>query len=63
MRRYYVTTWDAELQQFTPQIGVPEGPYTLWGLRRALRQLQDMGYETTKAGGVSVLVEARDDQP
>lgn len=44
---------------FTPQKGVRTGPYSKWGLRKALRALQAMGYETSKAGGVSVLVEAR----
>lgn len=44
MIRYYVTTWDAEKQDFTPQRGVRTGPYSKWGLRRALRKLQEMGY-------------------
>ena len=43
-RRYYVLTWDAEEQDWTPQQGVRTGPYSLWGLRRALRKLQAMGY-------------------
>jgi hypothetical protein len=42
-------------------------PYTLWGLRRALRQLQELGYEACRGGpaGIescgdpSVLVERR----
>ena len=42
--RYEVLTWDAELQRFTPQLGVSPGPYTLFGLRPALRLLRDMGY-------------------
>jgi hypothetical protein len=48
MRRYYVETWDYNLEQFTPQIGVPHGPYTLWRLRDAIRQLRDLGYMATK---------------
>lgn len=57
--KYYVTTWDMERQKFTPQTGVRTGPYSQFGLRRALRKLQGMGYETSKHGGVSVLVERR----
>ena len=45
MARYYVYTWDMDLQRFTPQSGVRCGPYSLWGLRRALRRLQSMGYD------------------
>lgn len=60
--KYYVTTWDMERQEFTPQRGVRTGPYSLFGLRKALRRLQDMGYETSKRGGVSVLIESRDDE-
>lgn len=43
--RYYVTTWDEELEDFTPQKGVRTGPYTMFGLRKALRQLRNMGYQ------------------
>lgn len=42
--KYYVYTWDIELQRFTPQIGVPYGPYTLFGLRVPMRELANMGY-------------------
>jgi hypothetical protein len=42
--KYEVLTWDTELQKFTPQVGVRRGPYSLWGLKRALRKLQNMGY-------------------
>lgn len=41
---YEVLTWDRDAQAFTPQIGVPRGPYTLWELKAALRKLQSMGY-------------------
>lgn len=44
MKRYYVTTWDTDLQKFTPQKGVRKGPYTLFGLRKAIRTLRAMGY-------------------
>ncbi len=42
--RYYVTTWDTEKQMFTPQRGVRTGPYSLWGLRKAIRKLRHIGY-------------------
>jgi hypothetical protein len=43
--RYFVTTWDTIAQDWTPQAGVRTGPYTLFGLRRAVRKLRGMGYE------------------
>ena len=55
--KYCVLTWDPERQRFTPQSGVRQGPYTIWGLRKALRKLQAMGYDTRRKGGHSVLVE------
>jgi len=54
--RYYVLTWDTDKQDFTPQKGVRTGPYSLWGLRKALRKLQQLGYSAGK-GDASVLVE------
>lgn len=56
-RRYYVTTWDTDMQEFTPQIGVLEGPYSLMGLRRALRALRELGYPA-RHGDPSVQVVA-----
>lgn len=47
-RRYWVETWNLELQQWTPQIGVPHGPHTLWSLRQALRLLRTMGYQADR---------------
>jgi len=58
-QKYEVLTWDIEKQEFTPQAGVRCGPYSLFGLRRALRKLRAIGYETTKAGGMSVLISQR----
>lgn len=58
-RRYFVTTWDTERQAFTPQPGVRYGPYSIWGLRKALRKLQSMGY-IAKKGDPSVLVSSED---
>ena len=54
---YYVQTWDHDRREFTPQTGVPAGPHTKWGLRRALRQLQAQGYDTHRRGAWAVLVE------
>ena len=42
--RYYVETWDTYRQTFSPQQGVRTGPYTLFGLRRAIRKLRAIGY-------------------
>jgi len=59
-RRYYVETYDYGLGRFTPQKGVRKGPYTLWGLKRALRKLQDLGYMCCKGDpSVSVWFEER----
>lgn len=54
--RYYVYTWDTNKQDFTPQSGVRCGPYSLFGLRKALRALQGYGYETHRQS-FSVLVQ------
>ncbi len=56
--KYYVTTWDSWREGFTPQRGVRTGPYTLFGLRRAFRKLQGMGYDTGRQAH-SVYVEKR----
>jgi hypothetical protein len=56
--RYYVTTYDPERGDFTPQAGVRTGPYTLFGLRRALRALRTWGYPATR-DDPSVYVERR----
>jgi hypothetical protein len=71
--RYYVRTWDYQRQTFTPQAGVRSGPYSQFGLRRALRALRGMGYAARRlprrvasgcddCGDPSVLVE-REDAP
>jgi hypothetical protein len=56
---YDVTTWDPRRQAFTPQRGVRRGPYTLWGLRRALRRLRELGYACDRHDP-AVLVERRE---
>ncbi len=58
--RYYVSTWDGERQKFTPQKGVRTGPYSMFGLRRALRKLRSMGYDVKRYFAPSVLVERRE---
>ncbi len=70
MQRYYVRTWDSDRQQFTSQRGVRAGPYTLFGLRKALRKLRTLGYAASRlprdvrrnndCGDPSVLVERID---
>ena len=52
--RYDVLTWDHEADRFTPQKGVRRGPWSLMGLRRAIRRLLEMGYDTT-----SIFIEKR----
>ena len=55
--RYYVLTWDTDKQMFTPQRGVRAGPWSKWELRLPLRALGELGYDVTRAGGYSVLVQ------
>jgi hypothetical protein len=46
MHTYSLRTWDGDLQQYTPQAGLPfpwEG-ITLWQLKVALQHLRTMGY-------------------
>lgn len=56
--KLYVRTWDHEKHKWTPQRGVRTGPYTQFGVRRALRKLRSMGYETGRENGFSVLIES-----
>ena len=62
-KKYEVFTWDAEKEEWNPQEGVRRGPYTLFGLRRALRRLRDLGYpcdyQSNNCGDPSVLVRRR----
>jgi hypothetical protein len=59
--RYYVTTWDGELQRFTPQKGVRTGPYSQFGIRKALHKLREMGYQADRQDN-SILVERQDEK-
>ncbi len=54
--KYRVLTWDGEKGKFTPQSGVRSGPYTLFGLRKALRALRGCGYSARRYD-ICVLVE------
>jgi hypothetical protein len=63
--RYYVTTWDADKGEYTPQKGVRTGPWSLWGLRKAILALRSMGYSAdydgkTLYGDPSVRIERSD---
>lgn len=46
--KYQIFTHDFDLNKWTPQKGVKCGPYALFGLRKAIRKLQAMGYEGTR---------------
>jgi hypothetical protein len=59
--KYEVLTWDTEVQKFTPQLGVRRGPYTLFGLRKAVRKLRDLG-DPAATGDPMVLVQRLDDE-
>lgn len=59
--KYFVTTYDGETKAWTPQRGVRTGPWSQFGLRRALRALRDTGYSITKSSGFMVRVQ-RDDE-
>jgi hypothetical protein len=50
--RYYIYTYDVEKEKFTPQPGVRCGPYSLFGLRKAILACRSMGYDDS----VSILV-------
>jgi len=42
---YRVLTWDMEAKAYTPQDGLSKATgLTLWEVRRALRELRDLGY-------------------
>lgn len=43
--------------KFTPQVGVRRGPYSLFGLRKALQKLQQFGHGRSRADGFSILVQ------
>jgi hypothetical protein len=45
---FVIKTWDTDADEFTPQRGVRCGPYTLFGLRKAVRKLRRLGYPCCK---------------
>ncbi len=45
MARYSVGTWCMDSQAYTPQIGIPAFNLTISELRRALKDLRNIGYE------------------
>ena len=53
MPLYSVGTWDADLQDYTPQIGlsVPSVNVPLWTLLQIIRELREMGYECHRLRG------------
>lgn len=53
---FEVSTWDYEKQEFTPQKGVRHRVHGPAGLRRALRALSGMAYDTGR-WSTDVLVE------
>lgn len=58
--RFYVSTWDSEKQTFTAQRGIRTGPYSKWGLRKALRKIEAAGYQISpRRCAVWVMVENR----
>lgn len=46
MPLYFVSTWDTDADDYTPQAGmtVPSQYVTLWQLKAALKELRLMGY-------------------
>jgi hypothetical protein len=60
---YSIRTWDMELQEFTPQTGVPSSGLTIGDLKRSMRMLREIGYSCNRCGGdsdPSVLIERED---
>lgn len=43
--RYDILTWDTDEQTFTPQPGIRRGPWSRWGLRKAIRMARGAGYD------------------
>ena len=62
--KYRVRTYDADLEEFTPQADVPEIVIGQLGLRRAIRELRSIGYPADRSGccsDPSVLIELIED--
>jgi hypothetical protein len=54
---YRVLTLDPDTGEFTPQPGVLPGPYSLFGTRKALRRLRELGYDGRPVSAPYILVE------
>jgi hypothetical protein len=54
--RYYVTTRDNDRERFMPEKGVRCGPYSLFGIRKALRRLRRIGYRADRNDGLVLVV-------
>ncbi len=64
--RYHIRTWDAEIEEFTPQDGMSEIVSGFCGLRDAIRALRLRGYSAHRAGDdsdASVLIERIEELP
>ena len=62
--KYDVTTWDPETEQYTPQIGLPQGPFTREQMyREIIPRLRELGYgsewdpDAPRSGSPCVLIE------
>jgi len=55
--KYEILTWDIDRQDFTPQQGVRRGPYTLFGLRKAIRAMRECGYTVRRHGDSFTLIQ------
>lgn len=53
---YRIMTWDTEVQEFTPQDGVPEIAKGWRGLRSAMRSLRLIGYVGGKGDSLAMVV-------
>lgn len=62
-RRYFVKTWDWDLHRWTHQKGVRVGPYSLFGLRAALRKLRALGYDACKGDNSTWVYAAGEQKP
>ena len=63
MATYRITTWDADLEEYTPQDGVPARVSGIGELRAAMRALQANGYSCNRNrhdSDPSVLIERED---
>lgn len=60
--RYWIATYSMDLADFSPQVGVRVGPYSLFGLRKAFAKLRQLGYPCAR-DEPSVMVIERNTNP